>query len=189
MTDAPVPAPAPVPLRRTLSVSDISPGGTHVVITADAEQLAALAVAGEVLSVEFCRAELRVAPWSGAGVAVDGRVTARLTQACIVTLEPVETLVDEEVSVRLVPPDKLAQYLEPKDDDGAIDLDANAIDVPEPLEGGTVDLGAIVVEHLMLGIDPYPRRPGAEFDPVAAGLVVPPETFSPFAALARRKKE
>ncbi len=35
---------------------------------------------------------------------------------------------------------------------------------PEPLVGGTVDLGAIATEFLILGIDPYPRKPGAEFD-------------------------
>jgi hypothetical protein len=31
-----------------------------------------------------------------------------------------------------------------------------------------VDLAAYVVEHLALEIDPFPRSPGAEFEPPAA---------------------
>ena len=32
---------------------------------------------------------------------------------------------------------------------------------PETLHGGVVDLGAVATEFLILGIDPYPRKPGA----------------------------
>ena len=32
----------------------------------------------------------------------------------------------------------------------------------------SVDLGAIATEFLILGIDPYPRKAGAEFAPVKA---------------------
>ena len=35
-----------------------------------------------------------------------------------------------------------------------------ADDSPEPLVGGAVDLGAVATEFLVLGIDPYPRKPG-----------------------------
>jgi hypothetical protein len=47
-----------------------------------------------------------------------------------------------------------------------------------------VDLGAIASEFLILGIDPYPRKPGVVFEPNLereAGA-------SPFAALAALKK-
>ena len=36
---------------------------------------------------------------------------------------------------------------------------------PEPLIGGVVDLGALATEFLILGLDPYPRKPGAVFEP------------------------
>ena len=38
-------------------------------------------------------------------------------------------------------------------------------DEPEPLIGGVVDLGAIATEFLILGLDPYPRKPGVVFEP------------------------
>ena len=34
---------------------------------------------------------------------------------------------------------------------------------PEPLVGGKLDLGAVATEFLLLGIDPYPRKPGVTF--------------------------
>jgi hypothetical protein len=52
------------------------------------------------------------------------------------------------------------------------------------LIGDRVDLGAIAVEFLILGIDPYPRKPGVAFEPPAAE----DESEHPFAALAALKK-
>ena len=57
-------------------------------------------------------------------------------------------------------------------------------DGPEPLIGGAVDLGAIAIEFLILGIDPYPRKPGAVFEASPAG----DDPAKPFAALAALKK-
>ena len=54
-----------------------------------------------------------------------------------------------------------------------------ADDAPEPLVDGTVDLGAIATEFLILGIDPYPRKPGAVFEAPPAG----DGSAHPFAAL------
>ena len=67
---------------------------------------------------------------------------------------------------------------------GAASSRSTPDDGPEPLIGGAVDLGAIATEFLILGIDPYPRKPDAVFEAPR------PETTSvkPFAALAALKK-
>ena len=49
--------------------------------------------------------------------------------------------------------------------------------------GGVVDLGALATEFLILGLDPYPRKPGAVFEPPQD---VKPDP-GPFAALAGLK--
>ena len=57
-------------------------------------------------------------------------------------------------------------------------------DDPEPLIGGIVDLGALATEFLILGLDPYPRKPDAVFEP-------PQDRHAgsgPFAALAKLAK-
>jgi len=56
--------------------------------------------------------------------------------------------------------------------------------VAEPLLDGKVDLGALATEFLILGLDPYPRKPDAIFQPPADGQ--PDE--GPFAALGVLKK-
>jgi hypothetical protein len=56
-------------------------------------------------------------------------------------------------------------------------------DPGEPLVNGAADLGAVATDFFLLGIDPYPRKPGALFSG-------PPEdraADSPFAALDRLK--
>ena len=55
---------------------------------------------------------------------------------------------------------------------------------PEPLIDGTVDLGAIATEFLVLGIDPYPRKADVEFKPPQVAADAP----HPFAGLEALKK-
>ena len=57
-------------------------------------------------------------------------------------------------------------------------------DAPEPLVGNAIDLGAIATEFLILGLDPYPRKPDVVFETPPAG----DEPAHPFAALAGLKK-
>ena len=42
-------------------------------------------------------------------------------------------------------------------------------DDPDPVIDGKIDLGALTAEFFALGLDPYPRKPGAEFVAPAGG--------------------
>ena len=53
-------------------------------------------------------------------------------------------------------------------------------DPPEPIEGGQIDLGRLATDALFLAIDPYPRKPGAVFEPE---VVADDPEDHPFAAL------
>lgn len=181
--------PAPtLPIVRTLLATDVPPAGTHVIIDLDADARAALARFADLQAVASFRAELEIRPWDRDGFSVAGRVRAEITQSCVVTLEPVPGRIDEVVAVKLVPPEAMARFEEETDDEGAIIVDV-ASELPEPFEGGVIDLGGLAVEHFMVGIDPYPRKDGVTFDAAAAGVAVGAEEMSPFAALARLKKE
>jgi hypothetical protein len=118
----------------------------------------------------------------GAGIQVDGRIEGRVGQTCVVTLEPIENEVAETVDLRFTP-----QETATTDDLKAVAERYAAADdeePPEPLIGGKVDLGAIATEFLMLGIDPYPRKPGAAFSAPKADE----SGHHPFAALEALKK-
>jgi hypothetical protein len=121
-----------------------------------------------------------VRPHRGDGLAVKGRVRATVGQACVVTLDPLDNLIDEEIEVSYRPQEVLKPVLVEDEDGIAIDA---GIDSDDPLVGGTIDLAAIAAEFLALGIDPYPRKPGIDFEAPSAG-----GGASPFAALAKLKR-
>lgn len=154
------------PVSFPVNVARLPQKGMPVVIDADEAQRAALAEAHGLLSVESYRADLLVTKWKRNGVKVGGRVEARITQACIVTLEPVEAVIDEDVEGVFLPEDsKLAR--EGFEVGGEILLDAEGPDAPELFSGDTIDAGALAEEFFGLGIDPYPRKKGASI--VSAG--------------------
>jgi len=108
-----------------------------------------------------------------AGVRVTGQVSARVGQTCVVTLEPIENDLEEQVDLMFSSAST-----------GASQTDTNDDGPPEPLVDGKLDLGAIATEFLLLGIDPYPRKAGVEFAPV----IVDDGSAKPFAALEALKK-
>lgn len=181
---------API-LSRPFILADVSPEGTHVRVAATAEECAALARDLDLPAIARLGAELLVKPWGRSGFRVTGRLSAAVTQTCVVTLDPVDQSVEEELDLRFVPPAEAARYEPKRNADGEIELDADAVDAPDVLEGGTLDLGALVEEHLVLGLDPYPRKPGVTFDtaPEEAAEAPAPAPASPFAALSRLKKD
>ena len=148
------------PVSFPVNVARLPQKGMVVVVEANETQRAALAEEHDLLSVERYRAELLVTKWKRNGIKVRGRVEARITQACIVTLEPVEAVIDEEVEGVFLPEDsKLARH--GFNAAGEMLLDAEGPDSPETFTGDTIDAGALAEEFFGLAIDPYPRKTGA----------------------------
>jgi hypothetical protein len=163
-----------------VAVADIPDAGLHMEIEAPEEVRAQLAALANVRALPRLSAVFDLTR-RGASVHVSGRISALVGQTCVVTLEPMESSLDEEVDVLFAPPPAGATVA-----GGEIEIPtfAGADEPPEPLVDGKIDLGAIAVEFLVLGIDPYPRKPGAEF---AAPKADEPDAH-PFAALAALKK-
>ena len=87
-------------------------------------------------------------------IACDRRVTAAVGQTCVVTLEPIENEISE--SVDLV----FRASSGGKSIAGRAGRGDHAIQrcrAAGAVRGGSVDLGAVATEFLLLGIDPYPR--------------------------------
>ncbi|WP_192182608.1 YceD family protein [Mesorhizobium amorphae] len=161
------------PVSFVANVARLPHKGLPVVIDADDRQRAALAGEHELLSVERYRAELLVAPWKRNGVKVSGRVEADITQACIVTLDPVAAHIDEPVEALFLPEQsKLGR--QGFEGGGEIVLDADGPDSPETFSGNTIDVGALAEQFFGLAIDPYPRKAGASVE--AAGDTEPAES-------------
>jgi uncharacterized metal-binding protein YceD (DUF177 family) len=162
--------PWPVPV----ALDEIPDSGLHLEIVAPDEVRGDIARLAAVRELPYLAASFDLSR-RGAGVHVAGTVKARVGQTCVVTLEPVENDVEEPVDLVFAPQPAGAEAPE------AGDADA---DPPEPLVGGKIDLGAIATEFLNLGIDPYPRKPGAAFTARQEDAGGP----HPFAALEALKK-
>jgi uncharacterized metal-binding protein YceD (DUF177 family) len=165
-------------LSRPVDLSAIPSTGIERKFSATESERAALAKALGLVAVNSLSADLVATAGKRGSFRVEGRVQADIVQTCVVSLAPVPQKIDETIDVRFAPgePDDLRAGAE-------IEIDIGADDAPEPLQGSSLDLGAVAEEHFVLAIDPYPRAPGAELEP-AIEEIEPVRPDSPFAALA-----
>jgi hypothetical protein len=159
-------------------VAQIPEGGLHREFEANAGQRQALADLGGLREVLSANASLDLTLTREGRVHVIGRVKARIGQSCVVTLDPIENDIDEAIDLIFAPPEQIPALADLIDD--AATSDAEIPDPPEPIVAGMIDLGRLATDALLLGVDPYPRKPGATFEPPAAPA--DPEDH-PFAAL------
>jgi hypothetical protein len=172
-----------VPLR----LEDVPEHGRHIELNADAALREAIAKFAGVNAVPALSATFDVARRGKDGLRVTGEVRARVGQTCVVTLEPMESEIVEPVDVVYAPTQVDAAPLSPAPANpgatGSPGFDEDD-DPPEPLVGGIADLGALATEFLLLGINPYPRKPGATFEQHGANT----QESGPFAALSQLKR-
>jgi uncharacterized metal-binding protein YceD (DUF177 family) len=160
-----------------IRVGDIPESGLTVKLQADERTRAEVAAAAGVDAVERLEVAADLVLRAGGGVHVVGIVSATVQQTCVVTLEAVINEVAEAIDLVFAPRSGDAGREAAMLDDG------DCVETPEPLVGDAVDLGAAATELLILGIDPYPRKPGAVFEsPQDTG-----DKDTPFAALATLK--
>lgn len=165
------------PWRKPVIVEQIPETGLRVGLEANEAQRAALAVAGGLRDVSSATASFELSHIGGGKVHVVGRVSARVGQSCVVTLDPIDSDIDEPIDLIFAPEADFPPLADTVDDDAEPD---DTPDPPEPIVGGIIDLGRVATDALFLGIDPYPRKPDATFEPPP--VVVDPEDH-PFAAL------
>jgi uncharacterized metal-binding protein YceD (DUF177 family) len=162
-----------------LGLSEVALGPVRRRLEADDAARARIAKMLGLDKLESLEADITVSAWLD-GVQIQGRWRATVGQTCGVSLEPYESELDGELQIRAVPAG--SQALMQADEDHEVELDPEADDPPDVLMGNQLDLGAYVVEDLSLAIDPFPRKPGVDFEPPQ-----PTAEISPFAVLAKLK--
>jgi Large ribosomal RNA subunit accumulation protein YceD len=150
---------------RLVRVDTIPDGGVaHVVEANEAERLA-LAKANGLAAVGRLTGRFSLKRAGRGAVRVTGEVHTEATQICVVSLEPFDVALDEEVDVRYAAPPRESAGRRGKlptparESDFAVDDE----DQPDPIVDGKIDLGALAIEFMILGLDPYPRKPGVAF--------------------------
>ncbi|WP_375413136.1 DUF177 domain-containing protein [uncultured Bradyrhizobium sp.] len=159
-------------------VAQIPDTGMHRDIDTGPGERSALADLGGLREIKSADASFDLTLMREGRVHVTGRVKARIGQTCVVTLDAIENDIDEAIDLIFAPPEQIPALADLVDE--AAESDAEIPDPPEPILNGVIDLGRVATDALFLGVDPYPRKPGAVFEPPS--IPDDPEDH-PFAAL------
>ncbi|HXP31458.1 MAG TPA: DUF177 domain-containing protein [Stellaceae bacterium] len=160
---------------RPIEAAQIGAAERVIEIAADAGERAALARRFDLLALDRFEARVRLRRLGSGVIRLSAEISAEMVQACVVTLEPVASRIDEAFSL-------LYGIVE---ETREVALDAEAEDV-EPLVAGMIDIGEAAAQQLSLSLNPFPRAPEAFALPAA-----PPKEAaldSPFAVLKTRHK-
>jgi hypothetical protein len=166
------------PWHVPVAVEDIAETGQHFDLVADGTVRAAVAKVAGLRDLPRFEANFDLVRRGSGGLHVTGSISATVGQACVVTLEPLANEVEESIDL-IFEPQTIAQPASSEGQRHSLDLNG-----PEPLVGGVVDLGALATEFLILGINPYPRKPEAVFEAPRQAK----GDQGPFAALERLAK-
>ena len=180
------PRPEPASFSRQLAVETVPDTGLDIRLCADETECAALADAYGLVAVQTFAAGFHVRKQGPDRYAVSGVLRALVTQTCVVSLEPFETLVSAPVDVDFAPSrQRLGEPASRKIAAGGAATVAGPQDPPDPIINGQIDLGALAAEFLALNLDLYPRKPGVAFEDMYVGGEAS-ATDSPFAVLRHR---
>ena len=162
---------------RELVVDSVPDTGLDVEVAASQADRAMLAQACGLVAVHEFEAGFQVRKLDRTRFKVTGSLCARVTQTCVVSLEPFETLVHADIDVDFAPSGVSGR--------GPAAAFRGGEDPPDPIIGGKIDLGALAAEFLVLNLDVYPRKPGVSFDATDV-RGEPPGANSLFAVLRYR---
>lgn len=159
------------PIAHPVRMDDIPPSGLDVRLAPSESERAALAKFLEIPAIPVLGAHFKLTR-KGHRVNVNGEIAGEVIRTCVVSLDDFAMPLKETIS--LVFDEKADPDAELSDEDA---------DAPEPLIDGVIDLGALLCEFTALGLDPYPKKPGAVFSFEDKG----DQDSNPFAALSTLK--
>lgn len=119
--------------------------------------------------VELLAGDFSLRPFSG-GVDLELHLKARVNRVCVASLEPIVEAIDEQYAIRF----------ERDFADGDVEENYDDERAREPLDGDTLDLDEILIQHLAISLDPHPRKEGVKS---LAEAYRDPVNLSPFSGL------
>jgi uncharacterized metal-binding protein YceD (DUF177 family) len=202
-TQSPPPASPPEntpEFSHQVNIAKLVPGPREYTIQADEKECEALCERLQLQKISRLEGKLHLelsphAPYAVKGpcITLEGSLSARVTQTCVVSLEPVETVIETNFS---------GVFLKDIEIPGYYDHDADSEDSEEE-EGPeilgqiifdsieTVDLGELMTQQLSLELPEFPRKEGLGFDGYAIGnkdkneVITEKTRENPFAVLKK----
>src|SRR6185312_12466559 len=114
-------------------VADIPEEGEEVTLAPDEETRAALARLANVIAMPALSAQLRVMPDGAGGAIVTGALDATVLQSCVVSLDPFDNKVHEDIALAFAPEGAQKANLGP-------DIELDESDPSDSIKDGVIDL-------------------------------------------------
>ncbi|HEY0265254.1 MAG TPA: hypothetical protein VGC16_00800 [Rhizomicrobium sp.] len=169
-----------LPLTQVYNLARLGNAGDTVSITADAAECAAIAAWSGILSLERLEVRVDIRKLAPTRFGLDFTLAADLTQASVVSLEPVPAHLEHRFARELHFAGTGRRKVVSDESGPDLVLDAGEEDGPEEIESLHYDLAGPALEEFVLSLEPYPRRPGEEF---AVPESAQDRPASPFAVL------
>ena len=144
--------------------------GMKLTIAPDEQERAALSQRIGVISLDSLSADITVhQPTGNAVIHVEGKLKAKVTQKCVVTLEPIETDIQEGFEAWFADSESTVSFAKARQErllqKGHAEIPIlKENEDPEPVIDGKIDLGELVTQYLLLAINPYPHAEGAHYE-------------------------
>lgn len=172
----------PVHLVETGSITEPISGTLEL----NGDERRAVAVFLGLITLDSFVMDYRIEPLANGRFKLTGKIHAELSQACVITLEPVPEIVDEPIETELWPESQMRDEEISRDEDELVG-EQIAVEPPVGIIAGRADLAGFAIEILSTSMEAYPRKKDAKFDwrdPVSG-----PDgrALSPFADLAKLK--
>lgn len=130
----------------------------------------------------------RIEPLANERFKLTGTLRAELSQACVITLEPIAESIEESIEIELWPD---AQIREEETQSAEKEFFAEQIDEepPVPIIAGRADLAGFAIEILSTSMEAYPRNENAKFNWKDPASGPDGRALSPFAQLDKLKSK
>ncbi len=164
MNDTPEPE-----YSRRVSLSELTNGPRDYKIEVPADAYPALCERLELQGLHNFKgtAHLTLSPHAPLGIEgpcieLQGTLGAQVTQTCVVTLEPVDNLIEAEFSGVFVRDADNIGITDSEDEEEDQGPDILGEIIPDIVD--SIDLGEFFVQQLALELDPFPRKEGADIN-------------------------
>jgi uncharacterized metal-binding protein YceD (DUF177 family) len=155
-----------------LRAEKITSEGYKTELSMSDEQRKAVAKRLEIVSVDDFKAQVKAVRLAdGCTLCIEGSLKAHVTQECVVTLDPVPSVIEESFLSYYLDEGNVASFASARrskredSDDNAMSRERPIPEEGEELEAltdGAVNIGELCVEAMVLGLDPYPHSDAAK---------------------------
>ena len=149
-----------IPLSRIHKADEIEPKGLSGRLTANAEERTSIAKVLDLPKLDSLHMDYQLRRVGNHRFRLKAHLLADVTQSCVITLDPVYNRINEKFEIEFWPPEQVEQHEAKAEQDGK----SISLEGPEPLFGGSIDVGQVAYECLAASLDAYPRKPNARFD-------------------------